>query len=275
MRIAEPLTTAMEQRREAFRSVRARLSARDPGDGVRRPQPRLCFLQRNLHARHLRQYEDGGRNRVRRQRPSSTAAFGGCGHHLVEPTPCTPASGWERARSRTRSGSARALLHARLRVASYEELNAWLLARCVAYATAHKHPELTNRTIWQVIDAERPRLVQIAGPFDGFHATQTSVPKTCLVRFRQQQILGRLARRRRAGRDPGLCRSRRDPPGWRNVGEHFRRFGRGATIYDSWHYVPVLARKPGALRDEPLAAPLQYGPTSAHIAPLRHSHEIC
>src|SRR5207244_13496786 len=23
---------------------------------------------------------------------------------------------------------------------------------------------------------------------------------------------------------------------------------RGATIYDPWHYVPVLARKPGALR---------------------------
>jgi hypothetical protein len=38
-------------------AVRARLSARDPGDGVRRPQPRLCFLQGDLHARHLRQYE--------------------------------------------------------------------------------------------------------------------------------------------------------------------------------------------------------------------------
>src|SRR5947199_7066333 len=33
------------------------------------------------------------------------------------------------------------------------------------------------------------------------------------------------------------------------VGEHRRRFGRGATIYDPWHYVPVLARKPGALRN--------------------------
>ena len=32
------------------------------------------------------------------------------------------------------------------------------------------------------------------------------------------------------------------------VGEHRRRFARGATIYDPWHYVPVLARKPGALR---------------------------
>ena len=28
-----------------------------------------------------------------------------------------------------------------------------------------------------------------------------------------------------------------------------RVFGREATIYDPWHYVPVLARKPGALRN--------------------------
>ena len=33
------------------------------------------------------------------------------------------------------------------------------------------------------------------------------------------------------------------------VGEHPRCFGRGETIYDPWHYVPVLARKPGALRN--------------------------
>ena len=35
----------------------------------------------------------------------------------------------------------------------------------------------------------------------------------------------------------------------RIVGEHARSFGRGETIYDPWHYVPVLARKPGALRN--------------------------
>jgi hypothetical protein len=35
----------------------------------------------------------------------------------------------------------------------------------------------------------------------------------------------------------------------RVVGEHPRAFGRGQTIYDPWHYVPVLARKPGALRN--------------------------
>ena len=35
----------------------------------------------------------------------------------------------------------------------------------------------------------------------------------------------------------------------RVVGEHRRAFGRGQTVYDPWHYVPVLARKPGALRN--------------------------
>ncbi len=33
------------------------------------------------------------------------------------------------------------------------------------------------------------------------------------------------------------------------VAEHRRSFGRGNTVYDPWHYVPVLARKPGALRN--------------------------
>jgi hypothetical protein len=32
------------------------------------------------------------------------------------------------------------------------------------------------------------------------------------------------------------------------VGEHRRCFGRDQTIYKPWHYVPVLTRKPGALR---------------------------
>jgi hypothetical protein len=35
----------------------------------------------------------------------------------------------------------------------------------------------------------------------------------------------------------------------RIVAEHPRSFARGETIYDPWHYVPVLARKPGALRN--------------------------
>ena len=107
-----------------------------------------------------------------------------CGHYLVEPTACTPASGWEKGQVENQVGVVRERFFTpRLRVASYEELNAWLLDRCVAYAKAHKHPELADCTIWQAFEAERPQRVQITGPFDGFHATQASVSKTCLVRF--------------------------------------------------------------------------------------------
>ena len=50
------------------------------------------------------------------------------------------------------------------------------------------------------------------------------------------------------------------------VGEHRRRFGRGAAIYDPWHYVPVLARKPGALRN---GAPFKDWPLPASLERVR------
>ena len=69
---------------------------------------------------------------------------------------------------------------------SFDELNAWLLDQCVAYAKAHKHPELTDRTVWQVFEAERTNLVAVPGRFDGFHAVMASVSNTCLVSIRRR-----------------------------------------------------------------------------------------
>ena len=173
-----------------------------------------------------------------------------CSHYLVEPTACTPASGWEKGQVENQVGVVRERFFTpRLRVASYEELNAWLLDRCVAYAKAHKHPELIDCTIWQAFEAERPQLVQISGPFDGFHATQASVSKTCLVRFDNNKYSvasGAVGRPVEIQAYADRVVIRQDGT---IVGEHRRRFGRGATIYDPWHYVPVLARKPGALRN--------------------------
>lgn len=71
----------------------------------------------------------------------------------------------------------------RLRFKNHDELNAWLLDKCIAYAKAHRHPEFANRTIWEVVEAERRKLVPYAGRLDGFHAVPASVSKTCLVRF--------------------------------------------------------------------------------------------
>ena len=173
-----------------------------------------------------------------------------CGHYLVEPVACTPAAGWEKGQVENQVGLVRERFFTpRLRVTSYDELNAWLLDRCVAYAKAHKHPELSDLTIWQAFAAERAQLVPIRGPFDGFHATQASVSKRCLVRFDNNKYS---VASRAVGR-PVEIQGYADRVVIRQdgaiVAEHRRCFGRGGTIYDPWHYVPVLARKPGARRN--------------------------
>jgi hypothetical protein len=173
-----------------------------------------------------------------------------CSHYLVDPVACTPASGWEKGQVENQVGVVRGRFFTpRLRVKSYEELNAWLLDRCVAYAKAQPHPELRDQTIWDVFEAERASLVTYTGRFDGFLAVPASVSKTCLVRFDNNKYsvaahaVGRPVEIR-AYADRIELRQDGKP-----VGEHRRCFGREQTIFDPWHYVPVLARKPGALRN--------------------------
>jgi transposase len=190
-----------------------------------------------------------------------------CSHYLVDPVACTPAAGWEKGQVENQVGLVRERFFApRLRVASYDELNGMLLDRCIAYARAHRHPELTDLTIWQAFEAERPKLVPISGPFDGFSAIQASVSKTCLVRFDNNKYS---VNSRAVGR-PVEIQAYADRIVIRQdgatVGEHRRRFGRGETIYDPWHYVPVLARKPGALRN---GAPFKNWPLPANLEQVR------
>jgi transposase len=190
-----------------------------------------------------------------------------CGHYLVEPVACTPAAGWEKGQVENQVGVVRERFFTpRLRMTSYEELNAWLLDQCIAYAKAHNHPELADCTIWQVFEAERPQLVPITGPFDGFHAAQAAVSKTCLVRFDNNKYS---VAARAVGR-PVEIQAYADRIVIRQdgtiVGEHRRHFGRGETLYDPWHYVPVLARKPGALRN---GAPFRDWPLPASLDRVR------
>jgi hypothetical protein len=168
-----------------------------------------------------------------------------CSHYLVQPVACTPASGWEKGQVENQVGLVRERFFTpRLRFRSYEELNAWLLDKCVAYAKAHRHVDQPERTIWDVFEEERGKLVEYRGPFDGFHTVPASVTKTCTVRFdnNKYSVLSTAVGRpveiqayadRIVVRQDGTI-----------VGEHARSFGRNQTVYDPWHYVPVLARNP-------------------------------
>jgi hypothetical protein len=173
-----------------------------------------------------------------------------CSHYLVDPVACTPASGWEKGQVENQVGLVRERFFTpRLRFKTLDELNAWLLDKCIAYAKAHRHPELPEQTVWEVFEAERPKLVPYAGRFDGFHAVPASVSKTCLVRFDNNKYsvtASAVGRPVEVHAYADRIVIRQDG---RIVAEHPRSFGRGETTYDPWHYVPVLARKPGALRN--------------------------
>ncbi len=138
---------------------------------------------------------------VGHERPFNRRFLQMCSHYLVEPTACTPAAGWEKGQVENQvSLSRERFFTPKLKFKSYEEMNIWLLDQCIAYAKHHKHPELRDRTIWEVFEEERDQLVPYAGPFDGFHAVPASVSKTCL-RIPGKVISGSGGSRSRIPRD--------------------------------------------------------------------------
>ena len=106
----------------------------------------------------------------------------GWSHYLVEPVLAgTPAAGWEKGQVENQVGLVRERFFTpRLRVKSFEELNAWLLDRCVAYALGAPASRTARADdLVGVRGRARPSLVPYAGRFDGFHAVPASVSKTC------------------------------------------------------------------------------------------------
>ena len=188
-------------------------------------------------------------------------------HYMIEPTACTPASGWEKGQVENQVQTIRGrFFQPRLRFASLEELNGWLEAECRRWADLRAHPDHSSITVAQALDAERGALQPMLAPFDGFHETEHAVTGTCLISFDRNKysVMAKAARRSvqvRAYADKIVVRR-----GEEVVTEHARFFGRGRTIYDPWHYLPVLARKPGALRN---GAPFQDWTLPSALTKLR------
>ena len=186
--------------------------------------------------------------------------------------PCTPASAWEKGQVENQVGTVRERLFSpRVRVKSLEELNDWLVDQCVARAKVHLHPEISGKTVWEVFEAERSSLVPYRGRFDGFHAVpasdsdedQKTIQWSVFLKNKYSVQASAVGRPVEVRAYADRIELRQDG---RVVGEHARAFGRGGTVYNPWHYVPVLARKPGALRN---GAPFKHWVLPAAIERVR------
>jgi transposase len=173
-------------------------------------------------------------------------------HYLIEPIACTPAAGWEKGQVENQVGNLREWFFTpRLILPDFAALNAHLLSQCLKLAEKRKHPEQKELSIRSVFDqAERAALSPLCHPFDGYHERACNVSSTCLVTFDRNRysVDCRYAYRAVTIRAYAMRIVVAIADG-KIIAEHARHFGRDKVIYNPWHYVPLLERKPGALRN--------------------------
>lgn len=171
-------------------------------------------------------------------------------HYLFEPVACTPAAGWEKGQVENQVGLVRKRFFAtRRKFTDLAELNEWLRDQCLSYAASHKHPDTPLLTINDAFKQERRHLLTATVPFDGYRESDAKVSSTALVTFDRNSYSVHVS----AVGNPITVRAYADRLTFvqdgRTVGFHRRRFGRGEVFFDPWHYLEVLKKKPGALRN--------------------------
>ena len=161
----------------------------------------------------------------------------------------TPASGWEKGQVENQVGNIREWLFTPLaRFACFETLNAWLATRCRELA-ARKHPVTPERSIQDCFTQEQLSLRTIHAPFDGYVEHMARVSSTCLVVLDRNrysvptEYAGRAVSVRSTAADVRIVAD------GVVIAGHVRRFGRDILVCDPWHYLSLLERKPGALRN--------------------------
>jgi hypothetical protein len=170
-------------------------------------------------------------------------------HYLFEPVACTPASGWEKGQVENQVGNIREWLFTPLaRFASFEALNEWLATRCRELA-ARKHPITPEHSIAACFITEQLALRRITAAFDGYVEHMLRVSSTCLVVLDRNRYSVPAAFAGRAVSVRSTATEVRVVADGAVIAEHARRFGRDQLICDPWHYLPILERKPGALRN--------------------------
>jgi transposase len=187
------------------------------------------------------------------------------GHYLYEPDFCNAASGWEKGQvEKGVRDSRHRIWHNAPDFESLEALNAWLETRCMALWQELTHPDDRTRTIHAHWLDECSKLMPVPAAFDGFVESTKRVSSTCLIHFERNRysVPASFANRAvnlRAYPDKLVVVAESEV-----IAEHVRVFNRShddriRTVYDWRHYLAVVKRKPGSLRN---GAPFKSLPAS-------------
>jgi transposase len=175
-------------------------------------------------------------------------------HYLFEHQFCSPRAGWEKGQIEKNVLDTRRSVWSQIEpMPSLEALNDWLQAKCLAQWNQLRHPQMRERSIAEVWQEERPHLMPMPTPFDGFVEHTKRVTPTCLIHvernrysvpasFANRPVSVRLYHDRVVAVAEGHV-----------IAEHARVYTRshhaGKTVFDWRHYLSAVQRKPGAMRN--------------------------
>lgn len=175
-------------------------------------------------------------------------------HYLYEAEFCNPAAGWEKGQVEKNVQDARhRLWQPTPQAESLDALNLWLEQRCKALWQDIPHG-IASGSVADAWADEAECLMPVGRPFDGFVEHGKRVSPTCLVHLERNRysVPASYANRTvslRVYPDRFLVVAEGQV-----ICEHQRIIDRshdklGHTVYDWRHYLAVIQRKPGALRN--------------------------
>ncbi|MCQ8119972.1 Mu transposase domain-containing protein, partial [Methylomonas rosea] len=173
-------------------------------------------------------------------------------HYLFEPDFCNVASGWEKGivEKNVQDSRRRVWIEAKTQCfSSFAELNTWLDERCRSLWSELAHPDYASVTIADALEQEQIYLMPMPTPFDGYVEVLARVSGTCLVTVERNQysVPCRLANSKATIH---LYADRIEVCTENAVeARHQRLLSRDQVSYDWQHYIPLIEKKPGALRN--------------------------
>ena len=175
-----------------------------------------------------------------------------CAHYLFEPEFCNRAAGWEKGRVEKNVQDRRRQIWREAgerRWRDLDELNAWVAEQCRCAWADTANPEWPALTIAELLQDELMQMLPNPRAFDGYVQKPVRVTSTALVHFQRNRYSVP------AEHAHAVLSLRVYPSELRllaeglEVARHARSFERDQTFYDFTHYIGIIERKPGALRN--------------------------
>lgn len=182
----------------------------------------------------------------------NTRFFAMTAHYLFDPDFCNVASGWEKGVVEKNVQDMRRRIWNKAKqqqFGSFDDLNRWLETRCRALWSEIEHPDYAGITLADALEQEQLYLMPMPAPFDGYIEVLARVSSTCLVTLQRNRYSApcRLVNQMVAVyqyadhieivHDNAIA------------ARHVRLLDRDQVSYDWQHYIPVIEKKPGALRN--------------------------